>query len=319
MFMKSIRIFFLLALLFPVVALAQVVIPDIDHPAGWTDPRPTPPGTVYVPGSVPVIPDLDYGPTTGAHVEQPTTPPVTPGTPTIAVKLDTHLLVDEQGVGDQCKAGETLPTEWNLGADPVNTKEKIVDVIQNAALNDLRLRSVYILDGKIDMYYLQPAKKWGFVPTNYYLHVSASGDTFRISLEKPKWLGKAKSQHAFATEAFSTYVPQYLDAATVETLSKKELIERDAKMVEVISRVMYQVKVQPISNSFFVCYIMPFLIYILVIIVLVSVGLWFLIRRMKRGTGFLVKKIHPVVLGEDNFEAEYTGDKHVTHFKLPKQ
>ncbi len=300
--MKCTQVLFLALLLVPQVIFAQ------------QDPRimdPTPKNPIQTPA--PIRP-----PTT--TVTPPASPEFDPKS-LITRKLDTHLLVNENGVGDQCKAGDNTPVEWKL--DPnvtVDSKEKIIAVIQNAAAHDARLRSVTILDDQIDMYYLQPAHKWGFLPTNYYLHISASGDTFRMSLEKPKWLKNAKNQHDKATMAFATYVPQYLDEATVASFKEKDLIERDAKMIEVISSIMYQVEVMPISNSFFVCYIMPFFIYILVILVLVSVGLWFLIRRLRRGTGFLVKKIHPVKLGgEDDDEDKHMGDEHVTHFKLPKQ
>lgn len=300
-----------------VFILALVLIPQVLF--AQQDPRIMDP-TPHNPVPTPIPYQLPTSVNTVTPVAKPATPEFDPKS-IVVKKLDTHLLVNENGVGDQCKAGDNLPTEWKLDPDiAIDSKEKIVAVIQNAAAHDTRLRSVTILDDQIDMYYLQPAQKWGFLSTNYYLHVSANGDSFRLSLEKPKWIDKSNSQHEKATTAFSTYIPQYFDDTTVASYKDVDLIARDAKMIEVISAVMYQVEVMPISNSFFVCYIMPFFIYILVILVLVSVGLWFLIRKLRRGTGFLVKKIHPVKLGgEDDDEDKHLGDEHVTHFKLPKQ
>jgi hypothetical protein len=265
------------------------------------------PGNVGTPGYNGIIPDQGIVPDVNPK-------PITPKT------LTTHILIEKNGVGDQCKAGDSEPVSWNITfTDPLTTKDELISVVQTAAQNDTRLRTVHILDDQIDMYYLQPAKIWGFIPTNYYLQVSANANTLRISLEKPKWLGRAKNSHAEATSAFSTFVPQYLNDKTVAQLDGADIINRDAKMIEIVSAIMYQVHVSPYSNSFFVCYIMPFLIYIILILVLLLVAVWFIIRRLRKGSRFLVAKIHAVELGEDSFETENTGDQHVTHFKLPKQ
>lgn len=305
--MKFTHILFSALILVPQVIFAQ------------QDPRIMDP-TPHNPIPVPIPYQLNYTTTTQATPETPKAPEFDPKS-LVTRKLDTHLLVEQSGAGDQCKAGETLPVSWTLDPNTVvDTKEKIIAVIQNAAVHDTRLRSVTILDDQIDMYYLQPAYKWGFLPTNYYLHVSASGSSFRLSLEKPKWLSNSKNQHAKATEAFATYVPQYLDDATVAVYKDQDLIVRDAKMIEVISAVMYEVDVLPISNSYFVCYILPFLLYILIILVVVIIGGWFMYKKLRRGTGFLVKKIHPIVSDEQkDDDAHLMGDEHVAHFKLPKE
>jgi hypothetical protein len=241
--------------------------------------------------------------------------------------LTSHLLVERPGVGDQCKAGITAPGSWEIGmSDPLATKDDLVRVVETATVNDTRLRSVHIYDDRIDMYYLQPAYVWGFIPSNYLLHVTANGNTLRISLDKPKWATKAQNQHAQVSAAFSMYVPQYLNDHVVDQLEVQDLIARDAKMVEVISAVMYQVPVSPISNSFFVCYIMPYLLYISILAVIIGISLYFLIKRIRRETGFLVKKIHKLEGDDEDDDIQpphqendrYDAD-HVTQFKIPKQ
>ncbi len=247
-------------------------------------------------------------------------PELTPKTLTPR-KLDTHLLIQQSGAGDQCQAGVTAPATWELNfSDPMLTKDDLIGVIRTATEKDTRLREVRILDDEINMYYLQPAYVWGFIPTNYLLRVQASSNSLRMSLEKPKWVTGAKNFHNKATEAFSTYVPQYLSDQRVKNMEGEELIMRDAEMIQIISGIMSHVDVAPISNSFFACYVMPFLLYILFFIVALGLLVWYIVRRIRRGSGLLVKKIHPVELGgSDRFETEYTGDEHVTHFKLPEK
>lgn len=238
----------------------------------------------------------------------------------IPKKIDQHLIIKEGGVGDQCKAGVTPPTEWRLNfIDPLLTKDDLLHVIQTAAANDTRLRAVNILDDQIDMYYLQPAYKWGVIPTNYYLHVSVNATSLKISLDKPKWLGSATNYHSAATNAFTTYVPMYLTETYAASIKANDMIMRDAMMLELVSAIMYNVQVSPISNSFFVCYILPFLLYIILAVVIGAVALWFIIKKIRKDAGLLVKRIHPIDPYHDDFEQERMGDQYVTHIKPPKQ
>jgi hypothetical protein len=206
--------------------------------------------------------------------------------------LTLHMLIDQAGFGGNCQAGASTPTSWTL--DPtvaIDTKDKLIQVIKTAEASDTRLRNVHVYDDAIDMYYLQPAYMWGVIPTNYYLHIQTNGNTLRISLEKPKWLGHATNYHAKASSAFVTLVPQYLTPQSVATLEQYDLVSRDAVMIEIVSAVMYQVPVSPISNSFFVCYIVPFFVYILIVFGILIIAVWFLIRRFKKKSGFEIKRV----------------------------
>lgn len=230
--------------------------------------------------------------------------------------LTQHLLIDQLGSGDNCQAGVRPPTPWTLDPNVViDSKDKLIQVIKLAEASDTRLRNVHVFDDAIDMYYLQPAYKWGFLPMNYYLHIQTNGNTLRISLEKPKWVGKAKNYHAQASAAFVTHVPEYLTPESVAVLEKYDLISRDAVMIEIVSAVMYQVPVSPISNSFFVCYVIPFLIYIVIVIGILAVALWFLIRRFKRKTGFEIKRL---VALEHELIPETDDEIDAYHYKDPK-
>ena len=240
-------------------------------------------------------------------------------------KLTEHLLIQQSGVGENCQAGVYSPVSWQIDQKtPIDTKQKVLDVIQTAEKYDTRLRQVNVLDDQIDFFYLQPAYYWGFIPTNYYLHITANSTSLRVSLDKPAWVLKARNYHGEVTQAFTTYLPQFLTTDTVAQIKSEDLIARDAQVVQIISAVMYQVPVLPIANSFFVCYILPFLLYILVVIAIAAVALYFFIRKIKKETGF---KIHKVDLPDQEGDAgygdgeagEYLGDEHVTHFKIPHE
>jgi hypothetical protein len=236
-------------------------------------------------------------------------------------KLTEHLLVSEGSRTDACQAGINPPQSWQL--DPhtvIDTKDKIVAVVQNAETSDTRLRQVTIVDDQIDMYYLQPAYYWGVIPTNYYLHIQANGNSLRMSLQKPNWLAHARNFHQVASEAFVTNVPHYLTPANVAALEQYDLISRDAVMIEIVSAIMYQVPVSPISNSFFVCYILPYLLYILFAIVVTLLIIWFLVRRIRKETGYLIKRVHPIDFEAGDEETdEMKNDRMTSIFRIPKK
>ena len=220
------------------------------------------------------------------------------GTPTLVLtkSLTSHTLtgpqaIDINGVGDNCSAGAQNPEFWSLDPNtPVDDREKLEQVITVAVNSDKRLRQVHVDDDAIDMYYLQPAYRWGFVPMNYYLHISANGTTFHMSLEKPSWLGGSTNYHSQVTDSFSVNAPTLLSNEVVTALGTNGLFVRDAKMIEVVSAIMYQVNVQPIANSYFVCYILPFLIYIIFAILIAVIVIWFIIRRFRRASGFQIHR-----------------------------
>ena len=223
-------------------------------------------------------------------------------TPRVLVQ---HLLLTQDGIGTMCAAGVQPPTAWSLDPTvPVDTKDKIVAEIQTAESHDTRLRQVHIFDDAIDMYYLQPAYVWGFIPANYNLHVSANGNTLHVSLDKPKWVASAKNYHSQVTAAFSQTVPAMLSPQVVAQLETDDLIDRDAVMINIVSAAMYQVSAEPISNSFFVCYILPFLLYILALLVIIGMLVWWFVRRLKRESGYMIKKVQ-------YFEEELEQDKGV--------
>lgn len=219
-------------------------------------------------------------------------------------KLTTHLLIDEKGSGDNCRAGERAPLGWQL--DPnisIDTKDKLLTVVHQALANDTRIRQMYIYDDQIEIFYLQPATFWGFIPINYHLRISASGNTLRMALDKPNWLKYTNNYHPRVTEAFSTLTPTLLTADTVARMEPLEVIARDAKMIEIITSIMYQVNVSPFTNSFFVCYVLPFLLYILLFIVIACVIGFFFIRKIRRETAVQeFRMIHHIENDTDNLD-----------------
>ncbi len=221
-----------------------------------------------------------------------------------APKLSDHLLINEKGVGDNCRAGNTPVVSWKLDSNvSIDTKEKLKQVVLFALENDTRIRQITIYDDQLDIYYLQPAYYWGFVPTNYLLHIRANADTFRMSLNKPTWLKRTDNYHVRSTEAFTTYIPQLLTTEVLDLFEDKGIPDRDAKLLEVITTTMQHVNVSPISNSFFTCYILPFLLYIVLVIVLGVVIGWYFIRKLKKETGF---RIHKVNMGKDEDDEDDT-------------
>lgn len=224
-------------------------------------------------------------PTTGSVPEA--------GTPSLVPikSLSGPVSIDATGSGDNCSAGAQTIQSWTLDpATPVDNKEKLEQVIAVATGSDKRLREVQVYDDAIDMYYLQPAYRWGFLPMNYYLHISANGTTLHMSLDKPAWLGSSTNYHSQVTASFSANAPTLLSSDVVSSLSNSGTIARDAKMIEVVSAIMYGVNVEPVANSFFVCYIVPFLVYIFFAILIGAVILWFIIRRFRKASGFEIHR-----------------------------
>ncbi len=198
-------------------------------------------------------------------------------------KLVEPLLLDVAGVGTTCTVNTPVIEAWQL--DPnvsITTKDQLRQVLEGAVSHDERLRQVSIVDNRIDLYYLMPAYRLRIIPVNYQLHIVADSNTFRMSLENPKWVAGVPNKHAIVSAAFAEYVPQLLSQETVTAYKDAPLAMRDAKLIEVITSVMYHVDVMPHGGTFFSCYILPFLVYIIGALIILIFLLWFIIRRTRR-------------------------------------
>ena len=193
------------------------------------------------------------------------------------------LILDVAGIGDACTIGTPEIVSWELDTAVTSaSKQDLEKLIQTALAHDTRLRRVVVADNRVDLYYLMPAYRLKVIPVNYHLHIIADSNTFRIRLENPKWVSKVPNKHEEVSLAFSREIPVLLSEETVARYEGAPLALRDSKMIEVIARTMSTVSVMPNTGTFFSCYILPFLAYIIVAIVLLVLILWYVVRRIRR-------------------------------------
>jgi hypothetical protein len=222
------------------------------------------------------------------------------------------LLLDIPGVGDMCTIGVPKIVPWQLVPGvSITTKENFKQILETAVVSDTRLRRITIADNRIDMYYLMPARRLKIFPINYQLHIIGDATTFRMSLENPKWVARVPNKHSVVTEAFTAYVPVLLDEQVVASYKDAPLMMRDAKLIEVIARVMQEAKVLPNTGTFFSCYIMPFLAYIIGAVILALILIWYMIRHIRK----LHRKRRFLGLGSIGEEDE-DDDEHGGHSPL---
>lgn len=197
--------------------------------------------------------------------------------------LTEPLLLDLPGVGDTCTIGVPDIQAWHIAPDAViEKKEDLKEILETALVNDTRLRRIAVLDNRLDLYYLMPAYRFKVIPVNYHLHIVADGATLRMSLENPSWVAKVENKHAEVSAAFATYIPELLNDETVQALDGTPLAVRDAKLVEVIATIMTHVEVMPHAGTFFSCYILPFLAYIIGVVILALFIIWYFVRKARR-------------------------------------
>jgi hypothetical protein len=216
------------------------------------------------------------------------------GVPKLDTKnIDEHLIINEKGLKDICSAGSEKAKPWDLVIKDLDSKEELVSIIQTAIENDLRIRSVKILDNRLDMYFLLPAKWLGFIPVNYHMQITATAETFHMGLETPDLLKYVRHDHEDVKNSFRTYIPQFLTKKVVDDLADENIFVRHAVLVKVISETMARTNLYPDTSSFFVCYILPFLLYILIIIGILVGMLWFIIRKARGKKPFRYSTRYP--------------------------
>lgn len=223
----------------------------------------------------------DINPPKSGTVQIPKSPEV--GIPSIS-KVQ-HLIINTVGIGELCTLGTHIAETWWLNPDhPITKASELQELIKDATVRDTRLRRVAIFDNKLDMYYLLPATRYGMFDVNYEMHIIANTDTMRMKIENPGWVTNTNSQHAVVSEAFSIGIPKLLPKEVIEALGDPAttIISRQAKLIEVISRVMAEVPVYPHVNSFFACVIAPFLLYIIIAIIAALLLIWYMTRNVRK-------------------------------------
>ncbi len=235
--------------------------------------------------------------------------------------LAKHLSIDEKGVGDNCRAGIDAPVPWMIDFENLPTDETTLrEVVREALASDTRIRRIRVTDERIQMWFLQPAMRWGFIPMNYYLEIDASGESLRIALTKPKWIDGTENFHTRASSVFAEQVPVLLNQRVLRALEDETLTSRDGYMVYVMSTILGRVNVSPHVNSFFVCYVLPFILYIVLFAIILGIALWFIVRRYRRQK--LVQRFrveHPdmQVGGEDEKDTHHPDFNPHPRIKLP--
>lgn len=223
------------------------------------------------------------------------------------------------GIGDNCRAGTRIPDWYAIPeGQKFNTTADLESVFGAMTEKDLRLRRVVWKGDEVNFLYLQPAYRFGFVPMNYYLTVTASADTMRINYTVPKWVSGAETQQEYIEKAFRENLPRYLSSEYVASFATANTVTRQAALAQAVAQIMYTAPVMPISNNFFVCSILPILAYVVIVAVFVLAILFFILRKLaiKRRTESFIQHLHfpeqGVLGGEVRSPASATSPKPFT-------
>lgn len=221
-----------------------------------------------------------------------------PPTSTVASKITSIENTVSQsvvGVGDNCRAGTRIPDWYSIPeGQKFNTNADLESVFSAMAERDLRLRRVMWKGSEVTFMYLQPAYRFGFIPMNYYLTVTASADTMRINYTVPGWVSGADTQQEYIEKAFRENTPKYLSNEYIATFATANVLTRQAALAQAVAQIMYTAPVMPISNNFFVCSILPILAYVIIVAVFVLAILFFIIRKLaiKKRTHSFIQHLH---------------------------
>ncbi len=199
----------------------------------------------------------------------------------------THLSLEGVGIGDSCQAGSYTPEWYVLNQNfPAKTQGELKNVMKDAFTHDRRLRRIRIYDDQVDLYYLQPGTFLG-MDFNYLAHIKANSTTWNFTVEEKSVANNAKG--SIIDDNLNRLVPVYLTDEVLEYYKDASIMERDAKVIEIANQVMYQVPLQPHSNSFFVCYIVPYFVYLLLIGLIVLMGVYLLYRRYRKSSLYSIQ------------------------------
>lgn len=314
MFMKKIAtLLFALLVVFLLGTSASVFAANCDASGDpWScyepTPRPVPPPAPPAPTPRPTptpTPTPTPAPTTTTTTGTTTSAPSNSdffqtNEPPIAVKdeikkAEKALSNTVVGVGDNCKAGTRVPDWYAIPAGTIiATDIDLEKIFVDMAERDLRLRRVMWKGDELTFMYLQPAYRFGFVPMNYYLTVTASASTMRLDYSTPGWVSGAETQQEYIEKAFRENTSKYLSSEYLTTLATADILTRQAALAQAVAQIMYTAPVMPISNNFFVCSILPILAYVVLVALFVFGFLFFIIRKLaiKKNTNNFLQHLH---------------------------
>jgi hypothetical protein len=190
-------------------------------------------------------------------------------------------------MGDSCQAGSYTPEWYVLNPNfPAKTQGELKNVMKDAFTHDHRLRRIRIYDDQVDLYYLQPGTFWG-MDFNYLAHIKANSTTWNFTVEEKSVANNSKG--SVIDDNLNRLVPVYLTDEVLEYYKDASIMERDAKVIEIANQVMYQVALQPHSNSFFVCYIVPYFVYLLLLGLIVLMGIYLIYRRYRKSSLYSIQ------------------------------
>lgn len=199
----------------------------------------------------------------------------------------THLALEGVGIGDSCQAGSYTPEWYVLNPNfPAKTQGELKNVMKDAFTHDHRLRRIRIYDDQVDLYYLQPGTFLG-MDFNYLAHIKANSTTWNFTVDEKSVANNSKG--SIIDDNLNRLIPVYLTDEVLEYYKDASIMERDAKVIEIANQVMYQVALQPHSNSFFVCYIVPYFIYLLLLGLIVLMGIYLIYRRYRRSSLYSIQ------------------------------
>lgn len=177
------------------------------------------------------------------------------------------LKIDLHGVGKNCLAGKTQAIPWTLidnGKD-IDTKEELLVVLDSALKSDYRIRRITINDNTLTMYYLQPAKLFGFIPVNYLFTIVTDVNTQSIQVKDTRWSSFASTYHDEVGQTLAVGLAPILTPQNVALLSQQNQFYRHSFSVAAITSVMTPINIYSFSDTFWICVIIPFFIIFLIL------------------------------------------------------
>lgn len=194
------------------------------------------------------------------------------------------LKIDLHGIGKNCLAGQTQAIPWSLidnGKD-IDTKEELLVVLDSALKSDYRIRRITINDNVLTLYYLQPAKLFGFIPVNYLFTIVTDVNTQSIQVKDTRWSSFASTYHDEVGQSLAVGLSPILTPQNVSLLSAQNQFYRHSFSVAAITSVMTPINIYPFSNTFWICVMMPFFILFLVLFgVIFGLILYYLAKRKR--------------------------------------
>lgn len=198
--------------------------------------------------------------------------------------LKKKLRLDYAGVGKTCQAGSIEAIPWTLTDRGVGIEnaESLTIVAKQALEADHRLRRISISDSKIDLYYLEPARIFGFIPVNYTFHITADVNTFEFRLQNPKWLKFASHYHNEIAQTVSDGLYTSFSKENVQFLADKNIFVRHATVIEQTAKAFQNISIYPFSNTFWICVFIPYFIFFLLLIGSIIGFIWYLLSRRRK-------------------------------------